>query len=110
MTYRKEEVNNIHDNEDEVSNARMVVGVASKDKSGGDDVVSEHLPMILAALFNVNDNHLLEPESPLAQEVGLHDSIELAVGPVGPQILHVHVVRRSAVNVLYRCQCIILPT
>lgn len=81
----------------------MVVSVASKDQGGGDDVVSEHLPMILAALLNVDDNHLLQPESPLAKEVGLHDSIELAVGPVGPQVLHAHVVRRGAINVLYQC-------
>jgi hypothetical protein len=58
-TYRKEEVNNIHDDEDEVTNAGVVVRIASIDESCGDDVVSEHLPMILAALLDVNDNHLL---------------------------------------------------
>jgi hypothetical protein len=78
----------------------VVVSVAGKDKSGGDDMVSKHLPMILAALLNVNDNHLLQPESPLAKKVSLHNSIKLAVRPVSPHILHAHVVRRSAVNIL----------
>lgn len=102
-TYRKEEINNIHDDEDEVSDTGVVVGVAGKDESGSNDVVSEHLPMVLTALFNVNDNHLLQPESPLAKKVGLHDSIELAVGPISPEVLHAHVVRRGAVNVLHQC-------
>lgn len=86
----------------------MVVSVAGEDKSGGDNVMGKHLPMVLTALLNVNNNHLLQPESPLAEEIGLHETVELAVGPVGPEILHAHIVRGSAINVLYRRQRMLL--
>jgi hypothetical protein len=82
----------------------VVVSVAGEDKSGSDNVVSKHLPVVLTALLNVDDNHLLQPERPLAEKVSLHDPIKLAVGPVGPEVLHAHVVRRGAVDVLCLCQ------
>lgn len=98
--HRQKQVNNIHNDKDKVADACVVIGIARVDERSRDNVVGKHLPVILATLLNVDDNHLLQPESPLAQEVALHDTIELAVGPVGPEVLHAHVVRRSAVNVL----------
>lgn len=86
-----------------------MVSIASEDQSGSDNVMSKHLPVVLTALLNVNDNHLLQPESPLAEKVRLHDSIKLAVGPVSPEVLHAHVVRRGAVDVLCPCQRACFP-
>lgn len=56
------------------------------DQADGDDVVGEHLPVVLAALLDVDDDDLLEPEGELAEHVALHQAAELAVGPVGPQV------------------------
>ena len=62
--------------------------------------MSEHLPVILAPFLDVDNNELLHPEAPLRQDVALHDWIDLADWPVGPQLLEVQVVVRLAVDVL----------
>lgn len=82
--YRKEKVDDIHNNKDKVANASVVVGVAGEDKDRGDDVVAKHLPVILATVFNVDDKDLLKPESPLHENITLHEETKLAVRPVGP--------------------------
>lgn len=64
-------------------------------------MVSEHLPMVLTTLFNMDNNELLQPECPLDQQVALHETTELAVGPAGPELRHIQPVRRIVVDVLF---------
>lgn len=59
---RKEEVDNVHENQEEMADAGLVVGITAGDKADGDEVVGQHLPMVLAAVLNVDDKHLLDPE------------------------------------------------
>lgn len=99
-TYREEEVDNVHKHQDQVADSGLMVGVGCGNEADGEEVVSQHLPVVLAALLNVNDEHLLQPESPLRQHVGLHDSIDLSNGPVHPELLQVQVVRRFVVEIL----------
>jgi hypothetical protein len=81
---RKEEVNDIHEHEDQVADPRLVVSVRSCDERDGDEVVRKHLPVILAAVLEVDDEDLLNPEGPLDHDVRLHEEAEFPVRPVGP--------------------------
>jgi len=63
-------------------------------------MVRKHLPMVLAALLDVDDDQLLQPEAKLGQHIALHEPRQLAVGPAGPQLDEVEVGGGLAVDVL----------
>lgn len=54
-TYRQEQVNHIHQDHDQVGDPGRVIRVRRRDERDGDKVVSQHLPVILAAVFYVDD-------------------------------------------------------
>lgn len=83
-THWQEKIDNIHDDQNKVTNSGHVVDIARRNQGSGDDVVAKHLPMILAALLNVDDDDLLKPKCPLRQDISLHQAVKLTVGPVGP--------------------------
>jgi hypothetical protein len=84
-----------------MANSRLMVGITGGNEHDGDEMVRQHLPMILAALLDVDDQDLLQPEGPLAQHVSLGQTVKFSGGPVGPELLHVEVIRRGRVQVLY---------
>lgn len=69
LTYWKEEIDNIHDAQDQVGNLNLMIPVCGKDQKIGNDVVGKHLPIILSTLLNVHDHDLLKPECELDQSV-----------------------------------------
>ena len=83
-----------------MANPRVVVGVASGNERDGDEVMAQHLPMVLPALFHVDDNDLLQPKRPLRQQIHLHDASELPVGPIRPELSHVEPVGGVIIYVL----------
>jgi hypothetical protein len=80
----------------------VAVPVRGVDEDARDNVVGEHLPVVLPALLDVDDNHLLQPETQLREHVALHESGQFAVGPPRPQLSQVEVGGRLAVDVLER--------
>lgn len=80
----------------------MVVSVGSNNQCDGNEVMGQHLPVILAAFLDVNDEDLLEPESKLHEDVSLVQASKFSVGPARPELLHVQPVRGSVVNVLWK--------
>lgn len=99
-TYRKEQIDNIHEDQNKVTDTGVVIDVASRNQERCYDVVAEHLPVVFAAFFNIDDNDLLKPESPLSKDIALHKAIHLAVGPVGPELAHAQIVVGVIVDVL----------
>ena len=65
-------------------------------------MVGEHLPVVLAALLNVDDENLLQPKGQLGKHIPLHNTAELSVRPAGPQVLEIKEVGGFRVNVLLR--------
>jgi hypothetical protein len=59
------------------------------DQQDGHYVVGQHLPVVLAAVFDVDNENLLQPKGPLSQDIRLGDLRELTRGPVGEHFLHV---------------------
>ncbi len=86
-THRKEDVDHVHEHEDQVTDARKVVCVRGEQKAVGDDVVGEHLPVVLAPLLHMDDQELLHPKGPLREHVALDEALQLPVGVVGPQLV-----------------------
>ena len=71
----------------------MTVSVRGVNEADGDDVMGEHLPVVLSALFNVDNQNLLQPKGQLGKHVSLHESGKLTVGPVRPELSEVEKVR-----------------
>lgn len=78
----------------------VAIGVAGEEQAAGDEVVGKHLPVILAALLDVEDHDLLNPDARLRNDVELHQAVNLAGGPVGPDATEVEEVVRLEVDVL----------
>lgn len=71
-----------------------MVPVAGEDQHGRDDVVREHLPVVLPPGLDIDDHDLLEPECVLYQRVPLSQPLDFPIGPVRPEFFEVeHVVR-----------------
>lgn len=98
--YGEKEVDDIHQDKNEVANAGIAISVGPVHQGDGDKVVGEHLPVVLAALLDVDDQHLLNPECQLRQHVALHEAADLTVGPVGPELSEIPEVRGVAIDVL----------
>lgn len=61
----------------------------------------EHLPVILAPLFNVDDENLLQPEGELHEIVTLERPSHGSMRELGPQLAYVEPVLRVVYNVLH---------
>ena len=73
-TYGEKEIHGIHQTQYNVGNIVKAVDISRGQKSAGNDVVGQHLVMILPPLFNVDDENLLQQEGQLHQEVPLHQT------------------------------------
>jgi hypothetical protein len=83
-----------------MTDGSVVVCVAGEEQTAGDEVMGEHLPVVLTTLLNVEDNNLLDPEGLLREDVGLHEARDFLVWPMGLHLLEVEEVGRLAVHVL----------
>lgn len=83
-THREDNIDHIHDNEDIITNSSVMIAVTRRDESNGDKMMTEHLPVVFASFLDIDNNDLLQPESPLAENVALHQPLHLSVWPVCP--------------------------
>ncbi|KAA8899206.1 hypothetical protein TRICI_006375 [Trichomonascus ciferrii] len=79
-------VDNVHEDHDDVADARVEVVVRAGDETAGDDVVGEHLNVVLALLLDVEHVDLADPAGHLHQVVGLHERMQLIMGPANPEV------------------------
>jgi hypothetical protein len=70
-TYRQQEINYVHETEDNIGNICVTVHVGNRNRDTGDDMVGEHLVMIFAAFFEMDNEDLLEPKGQLHEVVPL---------------------------------------
>lgn len=68
-TYRENQIDDIHQTQDDIADLGLVVAVAANQEQTCNDVVGEHLPMVLSALFHIDDHDLLQPEAELSEVV-----------------------------------------
>ena len=93
-TYWENEIHDIHDAQNQVSYLGLVVSVTREDQKGCDNVVREHLPMVLSPLLNIDHEDLLQPEGVLDQNVPFPHPRDLSIRPIGPEILEIEQVVR----------------
>jgi hypothetical protein len=63
--YREDNVDKVHNGENDNANLGMVVTVRQKHEGGGEDVMGKHLRIVLALLLDVDHKELLDPKTPL---------------------------------------------
>lgn len=91
-TYREHQINYIHQAQDDIADLGLVVAVATNQEQAGDNVVGEHLPMVLSALLDVDNHNLLQPETELSQIVEFEEASHGAcreTRPHGRQVVEV---------------------
>lgn len=59
LTHGQDQINSIHKTQNGVANFCLVIAVAEQHQSAGDDVMGEHLPVVLSLLLNVDNHNLL---------------------------------------------------
>jgi hypothetical protein len=91
--YGEQNISQVHDTQDDITDLRLVKSVAGKQQRRRKDVVCEHQPMILAALFDVDDKELLQPEGDLYEVVPFDESSDVASWKVGPHFAQIGPVR-----------------
>jgi hypothetical protein len=99
-TYREEDIAKVHHAQNHVADLGLVEGVAAEEQHAGEDVVGEHLPMVLAVLLNIHHEQLLHPETELYEIVPLHQSVQGSCGEVRPHGSEIEPVRRVVHDVL----------
>jgi len=87
--YRQDDVDKVHDGQNDDSDAHVEVAVGQAHQRGGEDVVGEHLRVVLALLLNVDDKKLLYPEAPLDEVVPLEETVSLAERPAFPNAVQI---------------------
>lgn len=63
-------------------------------------MMGEHLRIVLALLFNIDNENLLDPESPLHEVVLLEKTFDFPERPALPDAVHVEPELRVVYNVL----------
>jgi len=63
-----------------------MVPVTRENKSGGNDMMCEHLCVVFPSLLNVDHDHLLQPKCELHQVVPLEKPTQLPSRPMSPQV------------------------
>jgi hypothetical protein len=89
IAYGKNDIHNIHRAQNKVPYFGVVVTIACEYQPGCDNMVREHLPIVLSSFLNIDGHDLLQPERILNQRVPLLQSSNLPIGPVGPERFHV---------------------
>lgn len=64
-TYRENKIHDVHEHQYCVTCAHLSVPIREHEQCHSDNVVCKHLPVILATLFNVDNEDLLHPEGGL---------------------------------------------
>jgi hypothetical protein len=79
----------------------VVVPIRQEQKRCSEDVVYEHLGVVLALLFDVDDKNLLNIERPLKQIVALEDAFDFPKRPAIPNAVQIEPELRVVHDVLY---------
>lgn len=87
--YRQDDVDKVHDGQNDDSDAHVEVPVGQAHQRRGEDVVGEHLCVVFALLLDVDDKKLLDPEAPLNEVVPLEKAISLTERPAFPYAVQV---------------------
>lgn len=99
-TYGQHNIHKIHNRQNDDSHAHVVVPIREEQEGNCEDVMREHLGVVLALLLNIDDQNLRDPESPLHQVVPLEDAVNFAKGPALPDAVEVQPKLRVVHDVL----------
>ena len=86
MTYWEEDIAPIHNDHDQTPNTREVEEVARAHEGDSDDVVGEHLVVVLSRCFGVEYQDLVRVEGGLSEIVEFEGTCEGQVGVSQPDI------------------------
>jgi hypothetical protein len=101
--YRQNDVDKVHDGQDDDADAHVEVAVGQAHQRSGEDVMGEHLGVVFALLLDVDDENLLDPEAPLDEVVPLEKAVSFPERPAFPDAVEVQPELRVVHDVLLLC-------
>lgn len=84
FSQREEDVNHVHNDHNHMADTSQEVLVRANNQGTRHNVVDKHLPVVFAALLNVDDVDLLDPDGKLDQVVCFQWQLYGIHGPVLP--------------------------
>lgn len=85
VAYWEEKIHYIHQAKNYICNFSLVVTITCKDQRSCNNVMCEHLPMVLSACLNIDNHDLLKPECILDEDIPFSQPTNLAIRPISPQ-------------------------
>ncbi len=76
------------------------MAVTRRHERAGDDVMGQHLMIVLAPLLDVDGEDLLQPKGELNKVISFQEAVHLPIGPCGPHLAKVHPIVRLGEDVL----------
>jgi hypothetical protein len=102
-TYRKNNVDQIHDAENHDADTGVIISVGEEKKGAGKNVMCEHFPIVFTFLLDIDHDDLLQPETPLGEVVELGKTSNLPVRPPLPHAVDVEPELGMVHDVLFFC-------
>lgn len=93
-TYRKQQVHNVHQAQHHIRHIVEPVNISRPQQTARDDMVRQHLVVILSPLLDVNDENLLHPKRQLREKIPLQTTRHATMRPLRPDRLEVEPVGR----------------
>jgi hypothetical protein len=98
--YRKDCVDNIHQAKYYIADPRLMISITRKHQGACNDMVREHLNVILSSIFYIHHEYLLQPKGKLHEVVPFGETVHFPVWPIDPEIVQVEPVIRTVHYVL----------
>ncbi|KAH3676212.1 hypothetical protein WICPIJ_009172 [Wickerhamomyces pijperi] len=87
LSQTQKDINKVHDDKDHVTDSCVEVEVRATNQRDGDDMMCEHLNIVLSLGFDVQNEQLVDPAGQLHQVVSLCDGSHLVVRPANPYVI-----------------------
>lgn len=83
-TYRQQKVDNVHQAQHHIRNIIETVDVSRTQQRAGNQMMGQHLVVILPLLLYVDDKNLLQPERQLHKQIPLQGPRHIPIRPFSP--------------------------
>jgi len=69
QTYREDKIDHVHQDKNGIASAHLPIPIGECEQENRNDVMCEHLPVVLATFLYIDDEDLLYPECRLREIV-----------------------------------------
>lgn len=99
--YRQQKVHNIHQTQHHIRDIVEAVDVRRAQQTAGDNVMGQHLVVVLPSLLNIDNQNLLHPKRQLHEQIPFQSPRHTPCGPFPPDCGIIEPVVRVRPDILF---------